>query len=53
MDPPLTTMKISKKQIGRMAMKLLLEKIESNSSVSSKTIIGSELVVRNSVKCLN
>jgi DNA-binding LacI/PurR family transcriptional regulator len=53
MDPPLTTMKISKKQIGRMAMKLLLEKIESNSSVSSKIIIGSELVVRNSVKCLN
>jgi DNA-binding LacI/PurR family transcriptional regulator len=53
MDPPLTTIKISKKQIGRMAMKLLLEKIESNSSVSSKIIIGSELVVRNSVKRLN
>jgi LacI family transcriptional regulator len=53
MDPPLTTMKISKKQIGRMAMKLLFEKIESSSSVSSKIIIGSELVVRNSVNCLN
>jgi DNA-binding LacI/PurR family transcriptional regulator len=51
MDPPLTTMRISKKQIGRMAMKLLLEKIESSSSISSKIIIGSELVVRNSVKC--
>jgi LacI family transcriptional regulator len=53
MDPPLTTMKISKKQIGRMAMKLLLEKIESNTTVSSKVIIGSELVVRDSVKTLN
>jgi LacI family transcriptional regulator len=53
MDPPLTTMNISKKQIGRMAMKLLLEKIESNSSVSTKTIIGSELVVRASVKRLS
>jgi DNA-binding LacI/PurR family transcriptional regulator len=53
MDPPLTTMRISKKQIGKMAMKLLFEKIESNSSVSSKIIIGSELVVRNSVKRLN
>jgi LacI family transcriptional regulator len=50
MDPPLTTMKISKKQIGRMAMKLLLEKLESNSTSFTKTIIGSELVVRNSVK---
>jgi DNA-binding LacI/PurR family transcriptional regulator len=53
MEPPLTTMKISKKHIGRTAMKLLLEKIESNTMVSSKIIIGSELVVRNSVKCLN
>jgi DNA-binding LacI/PurR family transcriptional regulator len=53
MDPPLTTMKISKKRIGKIAMKLLLEKIESNASVSSKIIIGSELVIRNSVKSLN
>jgi DNA-binding LacI/PurR family transcriptional regulator len=52
MDPPLTTMKISKKQIGKMAMKLLLEKVESKTAVSSKIIIGSELVIRNSVKCL-
>jgi DNA-binding LacI/PurR family transcriptional regulator len=52
MDPPLTTMKISKRQIGRTAMKLLFEKLESHSSVSSKIIIGSELVVRNSVKHL-
>jgi DNA-binding LacI/PurR family transcriptional regulator len=52
MEPQLTTMKISKKQIGRMAMKLLFEKIETSSSVSSKIIIGSELVIRNSVKCL-
>jgi LacI family transcriptional regulator len=53
MDPPLTTMKISKTQIGKTAMKLLLEKIESNSAASTKIIIGSELVVRNSVKRLN
>jgi DNA-binding LacI/PurR family transcriptional regulator len=53
MDPQLTTIKISKKQIGKMAMKLLFEKIESNAAVSSKIIIGSELVVRNSVKSLN
>jgi DNA-binding LacI/PurR family transcriptional regulator len=52
MEPPLTTMRISKKQIGKMAMKLLLEKVESQSTVSSKIIIGSELVIRNSVKSL-
>jgi DNA-binding LacI/PurR family transcriptional regulator len=53
MEPPLTTMKISKKHIGRTAMKLLLEKVENNAAVSTKIIIGSELVVRNSVKCLS
>jgi Transcriptional regulators len=52
MDPPLTTMKVSKRQIGKTAMKLMIEKLENQSRVPSKIVIGGELVIRESVKNL-
>lgn len=53
MDPPLTTMKVSNKRIGRYAMRLMLERIEKNGSLpSTKVTIGGELIERQSVRDL-
>ena len=51
MDPPLTTMKVSNKRIGRYAMRLIVERIAKDGSLpSTKVTIGGELVERKSVK---
>lgn len=53
MDPPLTTMKVSQRQIGQMAIRLLLGRLDG--SLSAPTIkinIGGQLIARNSVKML-
>ena len=50
MDPPLTTMKVSNKRIGRYAMRLIIERIANNGSLpSTKVTIGGELIERKSV----
>jgi LacI family transcriptional regulator len=52
MDPPLTSIKIPNHQIGRKAVQLLLEKIESSPRDAEPTsiLVGGSLVIRNSVK---
>ena len=53
LDPPLTTMDVSKKQIGQTAMRLVIDRIESVPHPPSfKISIGGELVVRESVRKL-
>jgi LacI family transcriptional regulator len=50
-DPPLTTIQVSKAQIGRMAMQLLATRIRTNIQAPPvKVLIGGQLVVRQSVR---
>jgi LacI family transcriptional regulator len=50
-DPPLTTMQVSKAQIGRMAVQLLVTRLRCDASMPSvKVLIGGKLVERGSVK---
>jgi LacI family transcriptional regulator len=52
-DPPLTTIRVSKHQIGRRAMSLLIERIEGNfEDKPERVLVGGELIVRQSVKSL-
>jgi LacI family transcriptional regulator len=50
MDPPLTTIDVSKRKIGNLAITLLAEQIRTQSSGPAvKILVGAELVVRDSV----
>lgn len=52
-DPPLTTMQVSKAQIGRMAVQLLATRMRSETgSPPVKALIGGSLVERQSVRDL-
>lgn len=52
LDPPLTTIRVSKQAIGEIAMELLIKRIgEHGNSASLKVSVGGELVVRESVRC--
>jgi len=51
MDPPLTTINVSKKRMGEASMNLMINRIEKNNLIpSEKVLIGGQLIVRNSVK---
>lgn len=53
LDPPLTTMKVSKQQIGETAMELLIGRIHHRIAAPTlKISVGGQLVVRKSVRCL-
>ena len=53
-EPPLTSIRVSKERIGRRAMQMLLRRLGSSENLPyEKTLIGSELVKRESVKKLN
>lgn len=49
-NPPLTTMNVSCTQIGRVAVRQLLEQIEDPKRPMMKTLIMPSLAIRNSVK---
>lgn len=50
-DPPLTTMQVSKAQIGRMAVQLLVSRLRGDADLPSvKVLIGGKLIERLSVK---
>jgi LacI family transcriptional regulator len=50
MDPPLTTVEVSKKKIAALAVRLLDEQIQSNKKQPAvKILVGADLVVRDSV----
>ena len=51
LDPPLTTMNVSKQQIGRQAMRIILDRINRNLNDSTiRCHVGGKLIVRGSVK---
>ncbi|XOB66175.1 LacI family DNA-binding transcriptional regulator [Deferribacteres bacterium DY0037] len=53
-EPPLTTVKVSKKRISMTAVKILLQRIKEGSKMPyEKVMIGGEVVERESVKQLN
>ncbi len=53
MDPPLSTVKVSKIRIGKMGMKLLIMRLEENPDIPpEKILISGELICRKSVKKL-
>ncbi len=50
-DPPLTTIQVSKAQIGRMAVQLLVSRLHGEADVPSvKVLIGGKLIERRSVR---
>ena len=54
LDPPLTTMRVSKQQIGEIAMELLVNRVGNRRGPPTlKVSVGGELVVRKSVYCLH
>ena len=53
MDPALTTIRVSKKRIGKVAIQILNERIKSQKIFPPiKTVISGNLIVRSSVKTL-
>ena len=52
-DPPLTTIKVSNKEIGSAAVLLLKERIENPEKPCSKVMIAGQLVERQSVRSLD
>ncbi len=49
-DPPLTTIRVSKREIGSKAILLLKERMENPDKPSSKVLVGGDLVERQSVR---
>lgn len=48
-DPPLTTVKIDKEQMGKIAIDLLIKKIEK-ADVTNKSVLSNKLVIRSSTR---
>jgi DNA-binding LacI/PurR family transcriptional regulator len=54
LDPPLTTMRVSKQQIGEIAMELLVDRLNARRGAPTlKVSVGGELVIRKSVHCMH
>ena len=51
--PPLTTVRVLTEEMGKLASKRLIEKIEEPDSVPTHILVGTELIERESVKDLN
>ncbi len=52
MDPPLTTVRVRKEEIGQACMKMLLERLHHPSMAYSERLLATELVVRETVRKL-
>jgi DNA-binding LacI/PurR family transcriptional regulator len=50
MDPPLTTVRVHKEEIGETCMKMLLERLHHPQMAFSQRILPTELVVRDTVR---
>jgi DNA-binding LacI/PurR family transcriptional regulator len=50
--PPLTTVRVRTEEMGKLAARRLIEKIEDPDSVSTHILVGTELITRDSVKRL-
>ena len=49
MDPPLTTVRVHKEEIGQTCMKMLLERLHNPQMAFSKRILPTEFVIRGTV----
>jgi LacI family transcriptional regulator len=52
MDPPLTTVRVHKEEIGKNLMKMLLEKLHHPDGHLRRQVLPTELVIRDSVRRL-
>ena len=52
MDPPLTTVRVHKEEIGETCMKMLLERLHHPQMAFSQRVLPTELIVRGSVRQL-
>lgn len=50
--PPLTTISVSKEEMGRLAIRILLDSVNSNLTVRIKTQICTQLIERESVRSI-
>jgi DNA-binding LacI/PurR family transcriptional regulator len=53
MDPPLSTVRVHKEEIGETCMKMLLERLHHPRMTFSQRILPTELVIRGTVRQLN
>ena len=52
MDPPLTTVRVHKEEVGQTCMKMLLERLHNPQMTFSQRILPTEFVIRGSVRRL-
>ncbi|HLY63439.1 MAG TPA: LacI family DNA-binding transcriptional regulator [Terriglobia bacterium] len=52
MDPPLTTVRVQKEEIGETLMKMLLDKLHQPSKHLARQVIPTQLIIRGTVKHL-
>ena len=53
LTPPLTTVNIPQKEIGKIATEILLHRINGDTTITKQVFVPCELKIRNSVKKLN
>ncbi|HCM28916.1 MAG: hypothetical protein A2Z99_00360 [Treponema sp. GWB1_62_6] len=53
MEPQLSSVKVSKRNIGRRAIQLMMDRIEDPHRPFEKVLVGGELVVRKSVRSMD
>ena len=49
-NPPLTTVSIPQKDIGKLATEVLLQRISGDTTITKKVVVPCKLTIRNSVK---
>lgn len=50
MDPPLTTVRVKKEEVGQACMKMLLERLRNPGMAFTERVLSTELVIRSSVR---
>ena len=53
MDPPLTTVRVHKEEIGETCMKMLLERLHHPQMTFSQRILPTEFIIRGTVRHLS
>ena len=53
LTPPLTTVSIPQKEMGKIATEILLQRINGDTTITKQVFVPCKLIVRNSVKKIN